>query len=91
MVEDSLMPTPLDPASLPRQVIALRGVLLQREAEHAAEQARQAAELIAARNGLQEQVLRNEQLKRKRPVSPAFLTVRRPAMIGVRRRCADRA
>ena len=63
MVEDSLMPTPLDPASLPRQVIALRGLLLQREAEHAAEQARQAAELIAARNGLQEQVLRNEQLK----------------------------
>jgi len=63
------MPTPLDPATLPRQVIALRSLLLQREAEHAAEQARQAveleqqaAELIAARNGLQEQVLRNEQL-----------------------------
>ncbi len=64
------MPTPLDPATLPRQMMALRGLLLQREAEHAAEQARQAveleqqaAELIAARNGLQEQVLRNEQLK----------------------------
>ncbi len=64
------MPTPLDPATLPRQVIALRSLLLQREAEHAAEQARQAVELeqqatelIAARNGLQEQVLRNEQLK----------------------------
>ena len=70
MVEDSHMPTPLDLATLPRQVIALRSLLLQREAEHAAEQARQAgqleqqaAELIAARNGLQEQVLRNEQLK----------------------------
>lgn len=64
------MPTPLNPATLPRQVIALRSLLLQREAEHAAAQARQAgqleqqaAELIAARNGLQEQVLRNEQLK----------------------------
>ena len=64
------MPTPLDPATLPRQVIALRSLLLQREAEHAAELAQQAAqleqqaaELIAARNGLQEQVLRNEQLK----------------------------
>ena len=70
MVEDSRMPAPLDPATLPRQAIALRGLLLQREAEHVAEQARQAgqlqqqaAELIAARNGLQEQVLRNEQLK----------------------------
>ena len=66
------MPTPLDPATLPRQVIALRSLLLQREAEHAAEQARQAVELeqqatelIAARNGLQEQVLRNEQLKQR--------------------------
>ena len=64
------MPTPLDPATLPRQVIALRSLLLQREAEHAAALAQQAgqleqqaAELIAARNGLQEQVLRNEQLK----------------------------
>src|SRR5271167_5142450 len=54
---------PLDPATLPRKVIALRGLLLQREAEHAAEQEQQAAELQAARNGLQEQVLRNEQLK----------------------------
>ena len=48
----------------------MRSLLLQREAEHAAEHQqqaaeleRQAAELIAARNGLQEQVLRNEQLK----------------------------
>ena len=64
------MPTPLDPATLPRKVIALRGLLLQREAEHvaaaerqAAELQRQAADLRAARNGLQEQVLRNEQLK----------------------------
>jgi len=68
---------PLDPATLPRKAIALRGLLLQREAEHAAalqqqaaeleqhsaELERQAAELQAARNGLQEQVLRNEQLK----------------------------
>ncbi len=68
---------PLDPATLPRKVVALRGLLLQREAEHTAalqQQAaeleqhtaalqRQAAELQAARNGLQEQVLRNEQLK----------------------------
>ena len=68
---------PLDPATLPRKVIALRDLLLQREAEHAEEFERQAAvltqqsgelerqagELQAARNGLQEQVLRNEQLK----------------------------
>src|SRR5580692_2144551 len=68
---------PLDPATLPRKAIALRGLLLQREAEHtaalqqqaaeleqhSAELERQAAELQAARNGLQEQVLRNEQLK----------------------------
>ena len=68
---------PLDPATLPRKVIALRGLLLQREAEHTAalqqqaaeleqhsvELERHAAELQAARNGLQEQVLRNEQLK----------------------------
>ncbi len=68
---------PLDPATLPRKVIALRGLLLQREAEHVAAQELQAAELErqaselehkaaelqAARNGLQEQVLRNEQLK----------------------------
>ena len=71
------MPTPLDPATLPRKIIPLRSLLLQRETEHVAEQQRQAAELeqraaeierqaaelIAARNGLQEQVLRNEQLK----------------------------
>ena len=50
------MPTPLDPATLPHNVIALRSLLLQREAEHA-------AEMQAARNGLKEQVLRNEQLK----------------------------
>src|SRR6201986_2412792 len=50
------MPSPLDPATLPRNVTALRSVLLRREDEHA-------AELQAARNGLQEQVLRNEQLK----------------------------
>jgi transposase len=63
MLEDSRMLTPLDPATLPRKVIALRDLLLQREAEHTAELERQAAELQAARNGLQEQVLRNEQLK----------------------------
>jgi transposase len=62
-LEASLMPTPLDPATLPRKVIALRGLLLQREAEHAAALEQQAGELQAARNGLQEQVLRNEQLK----------------------------
>jgi transposase len=60
----------LDPATLPRKIVALRDLLLQREAEHAeasqrqaAELERQAADLQAARNGLQEQVLRNEQLK----------------------------
>jgi transposase len=64
------MPMPLDPATLPRRTVALRDLLLQREAEHAEalqqqtrELERQAAELQAARNGLQEQVLRNEQLK----------------------------
>jgi len=36
---------------------------LHREDQHAAELERHVAELIAARNGLQEQVLRNEQLK----------------------------
>jgi len=56
MLEDSRMPTPLDPATLPHNVIALRSLLLQREAEHA-------AEMQAARNGLMEQVLRNELLK----------------------------
>jgi transposase len=56
MVDDSHMPTPLDPATLPRNVTALRSLLLQREDEHA-------AELTAARSGLQEQALRIEQLK----------------------------
>jgi transposase len=50
------MPAPLDPATLPDNVIALRTFLLHREDEYA-------AELTAARNGLKEQVLRNEQLK----------------------------
>jgi transposase len=50
------MPAPLDPAILPDNVVALRSLLLQREAEHA-------AELDAAREGLKAQVLRNEQLK----------------------------
>ena len=57
------MPTPLDPAALPKNVIALRTLLLHREDEHAAELQQHLADLIAARNGLQEQVLRNEQLK----------------------------
>jgi hypothetical protein len=57
------MPTPLDHAALPKNVVALRRLLLDREGEHAAELARHVAELTAARNGLQEQVLRNEQLK----------------------------
>ena len=52
------MPTPLDPAALPDNVIALRTLLLDREDEHA-------AELEAARNGLKEQVLRNELLKQR--------------------------
>jgi transposase len=70
VLEDSNMLMPIDPATLPRKIVALRDLLLQREAEHAegaqrqaAELERQAAELQAARNGLQEQVLRNEQLK----------------------------
>lgn len=50
------MPAPLDPATLPHDVPALRSLLLQREAEHA-------ADLAAAQTGLKEQVLRNEQLK----------------------------
>jgi len=57
------MPAPLDPATLPRNVTALRSLLLQREDEHVALLEQQAAELQAARNGLKEQVLRNEQLK----------------------------
>jgi transposase len=56
VLDDSDMPTPLDPATLPDNVIALRTLLLHREDEHA-------AELAAARDGLKEQVLRNEQLK----------------------------
>jgi transposase len=52
------MPAPLDPATLPGTAAALRDLLLAREAEHA-------AELEAARNGLKEQVLRNEQLKQR--------------------------
>lgn len=57
------MPTPLDPATLPRSTAALRRLLLQREVEHAAEQEHQAAELQAARNGLQELTLLHEKLK----------------------------
>jgi transposase len=56
VLEDSTMPAPLDPATLPLDIATLRALLLQRENEHA-------AELQAARSGLQEQVLRNEQLK----------------------------
>jgi transposase len=63
MTEDSCVSTPLDPAALPKNVIALRTLLLHREDEHAAELQQHVAELMAARNGLQEQVLRNEQLK----------------------------
>jgi transposase len=61
--EDSDMPTPLDPATLPRSTTALRRLLLQREAEHAAAQEQQAGELQAARNGLQELTLLHEKLK----------------------------
>jgi hypothetical protein len=43
--------------------VALRGLLLAREAKHAAEHEQQASELNAAREGLKAQVLRNEQLK----------------------------
>jgi len=56
VVEDSRMLSPLDPAALPKNVTALRTLLLSREQEHA-------AELRAAREGLKEQVLQNEQLK----------------------------
>jgi len=69
-LDDSRMLMPLDPATLPRNVIALRGLLLQREAEHAAvleqqaaELEQQAGELQAARNGVQDLTLRHEQLK----------------------------
>ena len=57
------MPAPLDTAMLPDNVIALRTLLLAREAEHAAEREQQTSELQAAREGLKAQVLRNEQLK----------------------------
>ena len=57
------MPTPLDLTTLPNNVAALRGLLLQREAEYSAEHAQHAAELQAAHEGLKAQVLRNEQLK----------------------------
>jgi len=50
------MPEPLDTTTLPDNVIALRSLLLQREAEHS-------AELQAAHEGLKAQVLRNEQMK----------------------------
>jgi Transposase C of IS166 homeodomain len=63
VLDDSGMLMPLDPATLPRNAIALRSLLLQREAEHAAEQERQAGELQAARNGVQDLTLRHEQLK----------------------------
>jgi transposase len=63
MREDSRMPTPLDPATLPRNVTALRTLLLHREDEHAAALEQQATDLQAALNGLKEQGLRNEQLK----------------------------
>jgi transposase len=63
LLDDSSMPTPLDPATLPRNVTALRSLLLRREADHMTALEQQAAELTAARNGLKEQVLRNEQLK----------------------------
>src|SRR3984957_18006148 len=55
-MEDSAMPAPLDPATTPLDITALRTLLLHRETEHA-------AELQAERAGLQEQVRRNEQLK----------------------------
>lgn len=56
MSEDSRMPPPLDSLSLPKNVTALRTLLLTREEEHAAEHA-------AARNGMKDQALQIEQLK----------------------------
>jgi transposase len=56
VVEASRMLSPLDPAALPKNLTAMRSLLLSREQEHA-------AELEAAREGLKEQVLQNEQLK----------------------------
>jgi hypothetical protein len=62
-VANSGMPTPLELAALPCSAAALRRLLLQREAEHAAAQEQHAAELLAARNGLQELTLLHEKLK----------------------------
>jgi transposase len=56
IVENSRVLSPLDPAAPPTNMTALRTLLLSREQEHA-------AELRAAREGLKEQVLQNEQLK----------------------------
>lgn len=56
MTEASGTPPPLDRSTLPNNVIALCTLLLHREDAHA-------AELIAACNGLKEQVLCSEQLK----------------------------
>ena len=64
------MLTQLDLTTLPRGAAALRRLLMQRELEHAAEHEQQAtsleqqaAELQAARNGLQELALLHEKLK----------------------------
>ena len=64
------MPMPLDLTTLPRGAAALRRLLMQRELEHGAEHEQQAAsleqqaaELQAARNGLQELTLLHEKLK----------------------------
>ncbi len=59
------MPAPLDTETLPDNVIALR---------------RLSAELQAARNGLQEQVLRNEQLKQRLAPAPDLPIRRRLAI-----------
>jgi transposase len=56
VVEDSRMLSPLDPTAPPKNVTASRALLLSREQEHAVEPQ-------AARDGLKEQVLQNEQLK----------------------------
>ena len=72
------MPTPLDVATLPRGAASLRHLLLQREGEHMAEQEQQAAalkqqaaELQAARNGLQELTLLYEKAKLRLDVTTA--------------------
>ena len=57
------MPTPLGLATLPRSAAALRRLLMQRELDHAAEHEQQAAELQAARNGLQQLTLLHDKLK----------------------------